>query len=451
MSVAAGFLRWRTKCCDHNTRSKYHHPLYNRWKYAHHFHHRLIHHINISTTTILRARASAAHLPFPASLLRAIRILLMSLTHFLSFSILATRSQSLLNGNHFSPEMGIEFFDKTGALKTESYGEANNMEMIPGRIRQRGIDFISIDEYGLQLCMKDQFFTNTRVPNSNASSLKPVRVIISIRGHPGHPYSWGPANQLGSCHCVMRTYKILSQMRQRFHLDERSAHLYTYMNGQYWGRFMICAKKFDDKDFTNYYSTRTLPMLDAANLGGTWESYSPTGGRHKAMEYIRDFVTGNHMKPSLLTHNYVDSVYNVKSLTDYFVLMLTHFVSMAHLDTEWWRGLDTAGTHKKIGDMVCGMRRDFGHYITGEMSGPSISANVCDPQAWVIGRTRTRSDLELHCSPIHLSSICVFAFHDLSIPISSARTCSIVLDSIVTLMTPEMPAHISAGADQAAR
>ena len=80
-------------------------------------------------------------------------------------------------------------------------------------------------------------------------------------------------------------------------------------------------------------------------------------------------------------YNYVDSVYNVKSLADYLVLN-TYVVCSDWLvwNTEWWRGLDTAGSHKKWGYCLWDEDATFGHYIdyTG-IGNNNPNANPCTP------------------------------------------------------------------------
>jgi len=108
--------------------------------------------------------------------------------------------------------------------KTESYGEANKHGNDSWSYPQRGIDFISIDEYGYNYALKDQFlheYSAYRI--QNASSLKPVRVIIIHSRHPGILIHGGQRINLDHATCVMRTYKYFRRMRS-FILMNALAH-----------------------------------------------------------------------------------------------------------------------------------------------------------------------------------------------------------------------------------
>jgi len=144
-------------------------------------------------------------------------------------------------------------------------------------------------------------------------------------------------------------------------------------------------------------------------------------------------------------YNYVDSVYNVKSLTDYFVLnAYTLCLDWLIWNTEWWRGLDTAGTHKKWGYGLWMKTRPSSLHQLGEISGHFYQRKCCDPQSMGDpgGQGHVPILNALLTNPT-FHQYYVSRFIDLSNTYFKCTYMQHVLDSIVTLMTPEMPAHIT--------
>ncbi|HEU4719217.1 MAG TPA: CotH kinase family protein, partial [Bacteroidia bacterium] len=166
------------------------------------------------------------------------------------------------------------------------------------------------------------------------------------------------------------------------HLDVRTYEpCILYVNGQYWGVYEI-REKVDDLDYTSYYYDQDDPNVQMLKTwGGTWSKY---GGPQAQTDWntFESFVVSNNMA---LPANwaYVDSVYNWKSLCDYIILNSICVTSdWLNWNTQWWRGLDTAGHAKRWRYCLWDNDATFGHYInyTG-IPDTSPAADPCNPQS----------------------------------------------------------------------
>jgi hypothetical protein len=144
-------------------------------------------------------------------------------------------------------------------------------------------------------------------------------------------------------------------------------------------------------------------------------------------------------------YQYAASQLDVTSLSDYVIANTICVCSdWLNWNTAWWRGLDTTGTHRKWGYILWDNDAVFGFYInyTGI---PNItpSANPCDPLSLSGG-----SDPQQHIQILNkllmnpdFHQYYVSHFVDLWNTVFSCDNMLAQLDSIVQVLTPEMPAH----------
>jgi gliding motility-associated-like protein len=386
--------------------------------------------INISTTTVLRARAFS-NLPNELPSFVESNTYFINVSHTLAVvSVFGDQLPNLLSGNgSLQPETGLEYFDINKVFKTETYGTTNKHGNDSWAYPQRGFDFISRDQYGYNYALKYKLF-----PNKTRKEFQ--RVIFKAAANDNYPSS-------GGAHIRDAYVHTLSQ-KAKLHLDERTwSPCVLYMNGQYWGVYEI-REKVDDIDFTEYYYKAdvedSLYMLKT--WGGTWAEY---GGPAAISDWnnLKNFILSNNMAiPS--NYNYVDNLYDVKSLADYVILnSLTLCSDWLNWNTMWWKGINANSTQKKWKYALWDQDATFNHYInyTGIPS-TSPNASPCDPQSLPDpgGQGHIPILNALLQNPDYKQYYVMRYFDLLNSGLSCQRMITI-LDSMINLIAPEMTQH----------
>lgn len=407
--------------------------------------------VSISSTTVLRAKAFSSNTAIPSSFVESNTYFINSPHTIAVFSVFGGSLMNLMTGNQSNPETGLEYFDKTGTFKTETYGTSNKHGNDSWSYDQRGIDFISFDQYGYNYSMLDQLFSTK--PRTEFQ-----RVILKASAGDNYPFEtdgsnqqWGSGAPLeGACHIRDQYVHTLSQ-RGGLNVDERTWEpCILYVNGQYWGVYDL-REKVNDNDFMDYYydqyekydgSTQYLQYL--MTWGGTWSEF---GGAQAQTDWdnLRNFITTNNMAVPA-NFAFVDSVYNWKSLIDYFVLN-SYVVTSDWLNwnTSWWRGLHPNGNKKKWRYSIWDMDATFGHYInyTGVPS-QDPTADPCNPE--FLGDPGGQGHVEvlnaLMANPTFYQYY-VSRFIDLSNTVFQCSYMNSLLDSMIAVIQPEMQAHIN--------
>ena len=329
--------------------------------------------VSISATTVLRARVFSSVPNTPSSFVESNTYFINSPHTVPVLSIFGDQVATLLGGSSITAIAGLEYFDKTGLMKTETQGESNEHGNDSWAYSQRGIDFISRDEHGYNYGLLDQLF-------ANKTRTEFQRIIIKAAANDNYPFA--PSNfptSPGGAHVRDAYVHSLSQLA-RMHLDERtSAFCVMYVNGQYWGAYDY-REKVDDSDFLDYYFNQDEPNIQFIKTwGGTWEEYGAPNAL-PAWGNLVNYIQTNNMG-NAANYAYVDSLYNLKSLCDYFIIgSYTTCADWLNWNTAWWRGLNPLGNHKKWRYTLWDLDATFGHYInyTGIPSQDS-TALPCDP------------------------------------------------------------------------
>lgn len=328
--------------------------------------------VNISATTVLRARAFSSNAAILPSFIES-NTYFINVTHSVDIvSIYSDDLMTLMNGDWNSePVTGFELFDKTSShtFCAEATGNTNKHGNDSWAYDQRGIDFVVHDEFGYDYAVRYPIFRRTQ-------RSKFQRLILKAAANDNYPFETGGAHIRDAfCHDLSQAADL--------HLDERSWEpCVLYCNGQYWGVYDL-REKVDDQDYTDYYynqpdQNNQLQFL--MTWGGTWSQY---GGGQAQTDWnaFVSFVTTNNMTTAANWH-YVDSVYNWKSLADYVILNSYAVTSdWLNWNTGWWRGLDPAGGANKWRYILWDNDATFGHYInyTG-IPDTSPNADPCNPE-----------------------------------------------------------------------
>lgn len=387
--------------------------------------------VNISSTSVLRARAFSSNPSVPASFVNS-NTYFINVTHTVAvISIFGDQIATLMGGTQISPETGLEFFDKNQVLKAETNGEANEHGNDSWAYNQRGIDYISEDEFGYNYGLNDQVFIN----KSRQSFQK---IIFKAAANDNYPSESGGAH-------IRDAYAHTLSQRADLNLDARTwAPAVLYVNGQYWGVYDI-REKVDDSDFTSYYYDQDEPNVEFLQTwGGTWEAYTPTPGQATTdWNFIRNYITSNSMAVQA-NYDYVDSIFNTHSFVDYFVFN-SWLVTMDWLNwnTAWWRGLDPAGDKKKWRYTLWDLDAILGHYVnyTG-IPDPTPTADPCNVEGLPDpgGQGHTEILNALLANP-GFKQYYEARYIDL---MNNKLSCDYALplyDSMIAIIQPEMQAH----------
>lgn len=408
--------------------------------------------VTISTTKVLRAKAFSSTSTIPASFVESNTYFINSSHTTEVISIFGDQIAALMSGNQIIPQTGLEYFDNTGTFLTESFGECNKHGNDSWSYEQRGIDFISRDEYGYNYALLHPLFNlKTRAVFQ--------RIILKAAGNDnypfettGSPYAFGPSSQLGSCH-IRDAYVHTVAKKANLHLDERTwAPAVLYVNGNYWGVYDL-REKVTDQDFTHYYYNSpskysNTPDQDSLQMlktwGGTWSQY---GGTTAQTEWtsLSNFITTNNMAVQA-NFNYADSLLNTKSLADYVILNSLCVTSdWLNWNTVWWRAKNIYAVHKKWRYGLWDEEATFHHYVnyTG-IPNDSANADPCDPQT--LGNPGGQGHVPILNALLQnptFKQYYVMRYFDLMNTSLSCTRMVAVLDSMVNVINPEMPAQIN--------
>lgn len=393
--------------------------------------------INITSTTVLRARAFSNAPNIPPSFIETNTYFINQSHTVPVVSICGNNLETLMNGLQIEPTGALEFFDRNGIMQTEVTGEFNKHGNDSWFYDQRGIDFISRDQHGYNNALHHQLF-------AHKSRDEFQRVIFKPGASDNYPF------ENGGAHIRDAYVQTLSQLGG-LKLDERTYDACVlYVNGQYWGVYET-REKVDDNDFTEYYYNQDEKYKSSPEYiqflktwGGTWEEFGAPNAQNDWNALV-NFITSNNMAVQA-NFDYVDSLYNWKSLVDYFCLN-SYIVNKDWLNwnTSWWRGLNPNGDKKKWRYTLWDMDAVFGHYVnytgipdTSPNADPCDAENLPDPG----GEGHTVIMQELMDNPI-FEQYYISRYIDLGNTVFSCDYMIPMLDSLIAMIEPEMPGQVA--------
>jgi gliding motility-associated-like protein len=387
--------------------------------------------LNITSTTVVRAKAFSSNPDIPPSFTET-NTYFINVTHsFAVISVCGTNLNLLFGGNQTVREGSVEYFDNNLVFRSEVTGTFDKHGNDSWAYPQRGVDFVARDQFGINYGILHKIF-----PTKNRQEFQ--RVILKAAANDNYPFENGGAH-------IRDAYVHHLSQTGKLHLDERSwAPVILYMNGQYWGVYDI-REKVDDHDFTEHYNNQgEFDIQFLKTWGATWAEY---GGPQAQTDWnsLRNFITSNNMAIQA-NFDHVDSLYNWKSLVDYFCIN-SYIVSKDWLNwnTAWWRGLNPNGDKKKWRYVLWDMDASFGHYInyTGI---PDVSPNAdpCNvdnlPNPGGQGHTQILNALMANPT---FKQYYISRYIDLGNTVFSCTNMLNLLDSMIAVIAPEMPGQIS--------
>ncbi len=384
----------------------------------------------VSATTVIRSIAynsNPAHLPSHSNY----HTYFIDEEHTVAVvSISGNSIENLLNGSTgATPEGTFEMFDETGDRVADATGEFNKHGNDSWAYPQRGIDYITRDQFGDDYAVKYQVFSENQTDRTSFQ-----RLILKAAANDNYPFQGGGAH-------IRDSYVHTLSQHAGMEMDERTHRsCVMYVNGEFWGIYDI-REKVDDHDFTEYYYNQGRDYIDYIKTwGGTWAEYGQTGDWDDLVDYI---LANDMTDPG--NYAYVASELEMLSLIDYMILH-AHIVSSDWLNwnTSWWRGYNPEGGALKWRYSLWDEDATFGHYInyTG-VPDQSPLADPCNPE--ILGNPGGQGHVPILNALLEnedFFALYINRYADLNNLYFNCNYMLPLLDSMTGTIAPEMVRHV---------
>jgi gliding motility-associated-like protein len=387
--------------------------------------------IPINTTTVLRARAfNPANTPgFIAT-----HTYFINVSHSLPVISLCSPGFNNLFGSPANAGIVIyghlEAFGTNQQFMYESFGEYNKHGNDSWIFPQKGVDFITRDQCGYFNEIQHPLFATSPRPSFQ-------RMMLKCGASDNYPFTWGN----GGAHIRDAFLQSLSE-KIGLKLDlRRLTHYIVYINGQYWGLYEM-REKVNDADYTEFYYNQRKRDIDVLSY---WGGLRVRFGSDTNWVSLFNYIINNPMTVPA-NYNYVAQRLDLDNMIDY-VIINTWSVNTDWLNwnTMWWRGRRNPGKPWNYVLWDQDAIFNLGHNYTGVPT-TNYDLDPCEyddlfPNAGPsLGHMRIFK--RLMTNP-NFRSRYINRYHALSI---SGLDCPFVLhhfDSLLNVITPEMPAQIA--------
>ncbi len=393
--------------------------------------------IVVDETSVIRARTFSTDIGYLPSFIETRTYLIDEAISLPVFSFAGDQDLMTLFGGDDSlrPLGHFEYFEADGQFIDGNFGDFNKHGNDSWNYPQRGVDFISRDDYGYQRRLEHRFFET-----SDRTRFR--RLMVKAAANDNFPFEQGGAH-------IRDSYiQHLSQVAG-LDLDERSStNVLVFVNGQYWGVYDL-RERVDDNNFTNFYYGQNYRYRESdlyLQFLKTWGPTVPHFGNQPALNdwaSLRQYVQNNNMgDPAHFA--YVDEQLNITSLIDYFVIN-SWVVSRDWLNynTGWWRGQDPSAQAQQWRYILWDMEAAMGHFInyTG-LPDASHTAPPCQAENLNVGNGHTAILRKLIQENPEVHRQYVTRYIDLLNTHFSTESAIGLLDSMIDNIAPEMPRHI---------
>jgi gliding motility-associated-like protein len=385
--------------------------------------------LNISTTTIVRAKCFSSDPNFLDSFIET-NTYFINVSHTLPVvSVGSADYQNLFNNNIFEIVSSIEFFDRNQVQRFESYGEVDPHGNDSWAYPQKGIDFVVRDQYGYDEQIDHRIFETK--PRQRFQ-----RIMFKAGASDNYPF--GPPM---GCHLRDMFVQTLAQ-KANMNVDLRSAEsCILYINGQYWGLYEI-REKVNDPDYTDYYHNQEEEDLDFLSY---WGGLNIRYGSDADWIDLYNYVMSNSMT---VPANYqsVASRLDISNVIDYMIINTFSVNSdWINWNTMWWRGTGTPNIRWRYAlwdmDNTFNLGQNFSGWPT-----TGYQANPCDLDNVFQNTGPNMGHLDIFGRLMQNDDFKAQYVNRWSELLNTYLDCSFVqahLDSIVNVITPEMPAQIA--------
>lgn len=388
--------------------------------------------IAINTTTVVRARCFSGAANVPPSAVETNTYFIGTSHSVAILSIAGDQLPTLMGGTQIEPIGSFEYFGPNGQLRDEATGDFNEHGNDSWAYDQRGIDYISRDQFGDNDAIHYPIFRTKERDHYQ-------RLIIKAAASDNYPFEDGGA------HIRDAFVQALSQVND-LRVDERSYEpCVMYVNGAYWGVYEI-REKVDDADFTDeYYDQPEDQLRFLKTWGGTWAEYGGAAAENDWDALVAYIMANDMGDPAAFA--YMESQFNWKSLVDYVVLNSQVVCSdWLNWNTAWWRGMNPAGDGRRWRYALWDMDATFGHYVNfTNIPDQTAAADPCDPEFLPDpgGQGHIPVLEKLLDESETFSNYYINRYIDLNNTTFSCDYMIGFLDSLVAIIEPEMPGQIA--------
>lgn len=385
--------------------------------------------IPVNATTVIRAKAFSSNPAILPSFIET-NTYLINVNHTMPIvSICSQDYNNLFNNVMWEIYSHLEYFNSSEVFQFESYGEVNGHGNDSWAFPQKGIDFITKDEEGYDNQMDYNIFDGTPRPSYQ-------KLILKAGASDNYPFAWGPG-----CHLrdpFVQTYA----MKIGLELDgRRLEHCIVYLNGQYWGVYEL-REKASDADYTDFYYGQEEDEIDVLSYwGGMNVRYGSTADWNNLYNYI----TTNSMAVQANYDNAAARI-NVLSVIDYYIYN-TYVVNSDWINwnSMWWRGFGSPPVKWKYIMWDMDNTYNLGQNYSGWPS-TSFNGDPCDLDAIFQNAGADMGHMDIFNALMDntgFRNLFVTRYAEL---LSGPLTCPPInahLDSLVNVLTPEMPGQIA--------
>jgi gliding motility-associated-like protein len=355
----------------------------------------------------------------------------INVTHSSPFNVISLcGNYNTLFGTGNEVRTSMEFFDTTKTFKWEFEGGSRRHGNDSWAYPQKGFRVYPYDEYGYLDKINEKFFKTTPRQEFKTIILK-AAASDNYNGNTGQLTA-----HMRDAYC--HTFSI----KHGWEFDERSyAPTIIYINGQYWGVYEIRDRV--DEDYVDYYYNQSKKKIDMVRHWGGATNIIDAGS-DTGWTNLKNFIVTNNMTIPA-NYAYVESVLNINSFIDFFVLN-NYIANSDHLNynTMWWRGRKGAGVKWKYAlwdqDNIFNLGENFANLPT---TGPEL--DPCAPFSLFTG-----SNIIFHTQMVNgllTSPKFKKQYQDRYANwLSTSLTCDSLLAHLKyfeDLLAPEMPAQIA--------
>jgi gliding motility-associated-like protein len=384
--------------------------------------------INIAATTVLRARAFSSDPTILPSFMET-NTYFINVNHTIPILSLSSANFTNLFGNSMQRiRSSIEYFDANETFQFESYGEVNGHGNDSWAYPQKGIDFITVDEEGYDDEMQYPIFHTTPRPSYQ-------RLIVKAAASDNYPFQNDPGCHLRDGFVQSYAFKIGLNMDGR-----RYESCIVYINGQYWGLYEI-REKASDADYTEYYYNQKEDEIDILSFwGGMIVRYGSTADWNNLYNYI----TNNSMAVQA-NYDVAESRIDVMSVIDHYIYN-TYVVNSDWINwnSMWWRGFGNPGVKWKYIMWDMDNVYDLGENFSGWPT-TGYQADPCDLDNNFQNTGPNMGHMDIFFALMEndgFKNLFITRYAEL---LNDPLTCPKImahLDSILNVITPEMPGQI---------
>jgi gliding motility-associated-like protein len=387
--------------------------------------------ISIAATTLVRARVYSTTAGVLPGFIES-NTYFINVNHTMPVvSVGSGQYTALFNSSIFEIRTCLEYFDVNQQLKFESYGTADPHGNDSWAYPQKGIDFVVRDNLGYDDQINYQIFQ--RKPRQ-----KFQRIMFKAGASDNYPFTGAPG---GGCHIRDHFIQSLSA-NAGLDCDYRTGeNVILFINGQYWGLYEI-REKVNDPDFTDFYHNQEEEDLDFLSF---WGGLNIRYGSNLDWNNLYAFIMANNLADPVI-YNQVITRIDVQSAIDYMIINTFSVNSdWINWNTMWWRGTGTPAAPWRYAlwdmDNTFNLGQNFSGWPT-----TNYTADPCDLNAQFQNAGPNMGHLDVFSKLMDNPDFKDAFVNRWSEMLNTYLDCSYVinhLDSMVNVLTPEMPGQIA--------